>query len=608
MSFFEFFETPPAKEFYNGLNKLTTDFADATKQAETKNQQLNKLIGELSQSIGKTANKQHKKAQKTTLSDLLNAQISLAENTVNTFVEQAQTHRHNTQFRDEFNDSVLIFIYGKVKAGKSSLGNFVAKHPANKKAKPQFFTYDQAGQKQTQAKLEEIHDDIGFETKATEATNCIQGFRAAGLTWIDTPGLHSLTDENGALAQRYVEAADLVLYITSSDSPARASDVAEIINLVGTKNKSVCIVLSKSDSMEEDEVDGELVQLRIGKSSYDRNLQENHVRSELKKELGEQLAQRISHIHSCSTLLGHDGINGNKSAWVQSNMDAIYCLLHTEAITNAKANKEKVPRERFNGLISVIVGQQNQRTSALKDLFNGLNSLAKQAKNEETALQNRASTVNTQLRAKLKSTVKVCLDAHLQQYGDSEISAKENALALNQALTTTITILVEEELTIAVQQSILNFDEALPLNLQLSQLPEFKEKFKEIRTETNKKGLGATIGGFLGGAIGFFGADVMSGGLTGGQGTVAGASLGATIGGWFGSENVGTKIKKVKNGDNREEMQQQIVAMLEKTLPPLVDSQLKTISNDYFGAIHAIATDIQHQVSTFEEKAHALRY
>jgi predicted GTPase len=379
MSFFEFFETPPAKEFYNGLNKLTADFGEVTKQAETKNQQLNKLIDELGQSIGKITNKQHKKAEKTTLFDLLNAQISLAENTVNSFVLQAQTHRHNTQFRDEFNDSVLIFIYGKVKAGKSSLGNFVAKHPANKKAKPQFFTYDQAGQKQTQAKLEEIHDDSGFETKATEATNCIQGFRTTGLTWIDTPGLHSLTDENGALAQRYVEAADLVLYITSSDSPARASDVAEIVNLVGTKNKSVCIVLSKSDSMEEDEVDGELVQLRIGKSSSNRNLQENHVRNELKKEMGEQLAQRISHIHSCSTLLGLDGINGDKDAWAQSNMDAIYGLLHTEAITNAKANKEKVPRERFNGLISVIVGQQNQRTPALKDLFSGLNSLAQQA-------------------------------------------------------------------------------------------------------------------------------------------------------------------------------------------------------------------------------------
>ena len=599
MSFFEFFETPPAKEFYNGLNKLTTDFADATKQAETKNQQLNKLIGELSQSIGKTANKQHKKAQKTTLSDLLNAQISLAENTVNTFVAQAQTHRHNTQFRDEFNDSVLIFIYGKVKAGKSSLGNFVAKHPANKKAKPQFFTYDQAGQKQTQAKLEEIHDEGGFEIKATQATDSIQGFRMNGLTWIDSPGLHSPNSTHDEITKRYVEAADLVLYISSSDSPARASDVKEIVDLVGTKNKTVCIILSKSDSMEEDEVDGELVQLRIGKSSYDRNLQENHVRSELKKELGEQLAQRISHIHSCSTLLGHDGINGNKSAWVQSNMDTIFSLLHTEAITNAKTHKEKVPRERFNALLSIIAGQQNQRTSALKDLFNSLNSLAKQAKNEESVLQNRASTVNTQLRTKLKPTVKQCLDEHLQQYGDNESTAKENANTLNQALTVAITTLVENELTLAIQQSILDFDEALPLNFQLSQLPEFKEKFKEIAVKQNNAGIGAFFGGLLGFAV-----DGLFMGMTLGAATAAGAA----IGGMLGADSSGITNTRQKIGDNREEMQQQIISHLEKTLPPLVDSQLKTISNDYFGAIHAIATDIQHQVSTFEEKAHALRY
>ena len=599
MSFFEFFETPPAKEFYNGLNKLTTDFADATKQAETKNQQLNKLIGELSQSIGKTANKQHKKAQKTTLSDLLNAQISLAENTVNTFVEQAQTHRHNTQFRDEFNDSVLIFIYGKVKAGKSSLGNFVAKHPANKKAKPQFFTYDQAGQKQTQAKLEEIHDEGGFEIKATQATDSIQGFRMNGLTWIDSPGLHSPNSTHDEITKRYVEAADLVLYISSSDSPARASDVYEIVDLVGTKNKTVCIVLSKSDSMEEDEIDGKLVQQRTGKSSYDRNLQENHVRSELKKELGEQLAQRISHIHSCSTLLGHDGINGNKSAWVQSNMDTIFSLLHTEAITNAKTHKEKVPRERFNALLSIIAGQQNQRTSALKDLFNSLNSLAKQAKNEETALQNRASTVNTQLRTKLKPTVKQCLDEHLQQYGDNESTAKENANTLNQALTVAITTLVENELTLAIQQSILDFDEALPLNFQLSQLPEFKEKFKEIAVKQNNAGIGAFFGGLLGFAV-----DGLFMGMTLGAATAAGAA----IGGMLGADSSGITNTRQKIGDNREEMQQQIISHLEKTLPPLVDSQLKTISNDYFGAIHAIATDIQHQVSTFEEKAHALRY
>ena len=600
MSFFEFFETPPAKEFYNGLNKLTADFGEVTKQAETKNQQLNKLIDELSKSIGKIVNKQHKKAEKTTLFDLLYGQISLTEKTVNSFVVQAQVHSHNTQFRDEFNDSVLIFIYGKVKAGKSSLGNFVAKHPANKKAKPQFFIYDKAGQKQTQAKLEEIHDEGGFEIKATQATDSIQGFRMNGFTWIDSPGLHTLDRTHDEITKRYVEAADLVLYITSSDSPARASDVAEIVYLVGTKNKTVCIVLSKSDWMEEDEVDGEFVQLRRGKSSYDRNLQENHVRSELKKELGEQLAQRINHIHSCSTLLGHDGINGNKTAWAQSNMDTIFSLLHTEAITNAITNKGKVPRERFNGLISVIVGQKNQRTPELNDLFSGLDSLAQKAKSEEITLQNRAWDVNTKLRPKLQPTVKACLDKHLQQYGDNENTAKENANALNQALTIAITTLVEDALTLAIQQSIAAFDEALPLSLRLGQLPAFKEKFKEITVKTNNLGMGAILGGLVGG---FF-----AGIMTGGLGAAQGAALGAALGGGAGALDSDAQHVTQKVGDNREEMQQQIISRLEKTLPPLVDNQLKTISHDYFGAIHAIATDIQHQVTTIEEKVHALRF
>lgn len=600
MSLFDFFETSTAKEFYNDLSKLNADFTDITKQADSKNKALNKLIDDLSHSISKTANKQHKKAQKTTLSELLDAQITLAENTVKDFVTQVQIHSHNTQFRDEFNDSVLVFVYGKVKAGKSSLGNFVAKHPANKKSKPQFFTYDQAGQKQEQAKLEEIEDESGFETKATEATNNIQGFRTSGLTWIDTPGLHSLTDENGALAQRYIEAADLVLYITSSDSPARASDVREIVSLVAAKNKTVCIVLSKSDLMEEDEVNGELVQLRIGKSPENRHLQENHVRSELKKEMGEQLAQRISHIHSCSTLLGHDGINGNKEAWIQSNMDVIYALLHKEAITNAKTHKEKVPKERLNALINTIIGSPSKPTLILQELIQQFNTLKIEAEKEEKTLLNRALEVNTNIRHQLKNTVSTCLNTYLEEFGENEGMAKSAQQHLNNQLKAVINPLVEQELLNAITRSILDFDEALPLNLQLSQLPEFKEKFKEIAVKNNNTGWGAFFGGLLGAAI-----DVMALGMTLGAGTAAGAALGGMLG---ATESSGVTNTRKKIGDNREEMQQQIINMLEKALPPLVEKQLACISQDYFGTIHTIATDIQHQISTFKEKAHALRF
>jgi uncharacterized membrane protein len=94
---------------------------------------------------------------------------------------------------------------------------------------------------------------------------------------------------------------------------------------------------------------------------------------------------------------------------------------------------------------------------------------------------------------------------------------------LNQALTIAITSLVEDALTLAIQQSILDFDEALPLNLQLSQLPDFKERFKEIAVKKNNTGFGAFFGGLIGLAV-----DVLAMGTTLGAGTAAGAAIGGT--------------------------------------------------------------------------------
>ena len=63
-----------------------------------------------------------------------------------------------------------------------------------------------------------------FRVGATEATSSIQGFSLDGLTWIDSPGLHSINQENGDLAKDYVEHADLILYTMKSDSPGRRAD------------------------------------------------------------------------------------------------------------------------------------------------------------------------------------------------------------------------------------------------------------------------------------------------------------------------------------------------------------------------------------------------
>ena len=66
-----------------------------------------------------------------------------------------------------------------------------------------------------------------------------------GLTWVDSPGLHSVNRANGDLAREYVEHADLILYTMSSQAPGRASDMGEIGELLADK-KSLMVLLTGS--------------------------------------------------------------------------------------------------------------------------------------------------------------------------------------------------------------------------------------------------------------------------------------------------------------------------------------------------------------------------
>ena len=598
MSPFDFLKQSPSKDFYQRLGKLNADFGNVAAQAEAKNQRLQQHLQDLGSRVAKTVRKHNQKSQKTILAEMLSAQISAAQTTVSLFIQQVDAHQHNTKFRDEFNDSVLVFIYGKVKAGKSSLGNFVGQHPEQKHT-PQFFKYDKAGQRAAQAKLEELAES-GFETKVTEATDTIQGFKINGLTWIDTPGLHSLTDVNGDLAKRYVEAADLILYITSSDSPARASDTAEIVELVGTKNKKVCVILSKSDQMYEDEVDDELVQIRIGKSTTDRQLQEEHVKTELSKALGDQ-ASLIDRIHSCSTLLGYQGIQGKPEAWQQSNMDEIYQLLTQEAIVNAKKLKENIPAQRFNGLLNAVIGEtKHTPTEELQKLINGLKELAEKASAEREKLKSAGSAVYTRIRPKIAPLVREHTEKFFTQYGADAAKVRQNAAQLNQALGDAIKPIVASELSQTVRQSIQSFDDALPVNFQLSKMPEFKEKFKEIKVKENSMGVGAIIGGVVGG--------ILAAVVTGGLGAVEGAAIGAALGGAVGADEQSETTKKIKEGDNRDEVREQIIRQYEQNLPKQINQQLSQVADEYFGVIAEIANELHQHVKNFMGEAHGLRF
>ena len=126
--------------------------------------------------------------------------------------KRVEQYDRNTEFREDFGDSLLVYIYGKVKAGKSSLGNYVAyghgdPDPAVIRAtqeggtQPAFFMRDAANSSELAQTGKNLHERGKFFVGSMEATTEIQGFRLPGLTWIDSPGLHSVTPENGDLSK-----------------------------------------------------------------------------------------------------------------------------------------------------------------------------------------------------------------------------------------------------------------------------------------------------------------------------------------------------------------------------------------------------------------------
>jgi GTPase len=207
------------------------------------------------------------------------------------WLQAAQQFDKGTQLNDQCKGSFVAYVLGKVNAGKSSLGNYIATgqhQPSSEritalKAHDLNFVLHEQSNVNTQKKqsLEQ-----GFVVDDQECTSSIQYFSLPGLTWVDVPGLHSKNAANGELAAEYLQSADLVVYVMNAEHPARETDMAEIRHLLDME-KPLVFVLTCSDEMLQDEVDGQLVCQRTMYSRQDRHAQNQYLLETLQRHFGD---------------------------------------------------------------------------------------------------------------------------------------------------------------------------------------------------------------------------------------------------------------------------------------------------------------------------------
>lgn len=318
-----------------------------------------------------------------------NKHLDSIKNKIAKWEKDFQKLSKEEEFRDSLKNSFIVIIYGKVKAGKSTLGNFVANNClANQK--PHFIVYDKAGHEDTAEQLNE------FKTNITECTSSIQLFtlgdkhKGCGIAWVDTPGLLSMTKENGDLAKKYIEAADYIIFPTSSDAPLQNDEIEQIRNLVNSgKNSCIRLLITKSDQTTEDEEEGKIITITLNKSEENRKKQEEDIFNRIKETIP-NLQLDKEEILSISVLTAKKALeDNNEELFKASNMIKFYESMNLILKEKALRLKQESPFKRLQGFLEEILGksQHSVNLEQIRSDYNELKNLIEEKKKLNRAIK-----------------------------------------------------------------------------------------------------------------------------------------------------------------------------------------------------------------------------
>lgn len=363
--------------FADTMANTVEKFKGVRESAEGKTEEIDQCIKTFKKDV-KQARTHKLKAQDKSIQEIYDASTKVLKDTLDGLTKELEEARSGMQFIQDNENSLNVVVFGKVKAGKSYLGNLMmgnairklpTKTSYDRLEQPKVKVYDQ-GTCTTQDKLKEVTEENdasgGFGVDNREATRVIQLFHLGAMTWVDTPGFGSLTEENQELAREYVKNADLVIFASNSDAAGTQQDFQEMKELYDM-GKRFLLVLTQSDILEEDcDDEGNIVQNPAPKSDDDRRSTENYMKETLKKhgiKLGDE------NILTISAFLGLTALEkGEEARFESSNMGKFWNLLSDITEQEGTILSKKAFGDRVNTALQSL---QDKLKDAEKKLLDG---------------------------------------------------------------------------------------------------------------------------------------------------------------------------------------------------------------------------------------------
>lgn len=399
------------------------------------------------------------------------------------WVQYVQQHMDGKQFIHLFEKSVLLIVFGNVNSGKSSLGNFIAGSVDELRTwyeeRPSFYVYDMGVQ--STAQREPVQIESGhFAEDCIEATSTIQYFTLGnGLTWVDTPGIHSINSYNEDLAKKYVDYADLVLCIIPSSAPGKADEITEINRLM-KKQKPLLVTLTKSDTNLEDEVDGKIVSVLQAKSETDRLAQEQYVAKELQNRgLFEQVAG--AQFVSLSTHLAKAAVNQqDEKLFADSGIPKFYKQIGQVLSQQALQLKTSRPKQQINSTIDELrlgFELKQEHVEGIQDMIHSFEEILSKIVAGKKQLQEVQQDIITEVTAKAQFRIDTAVRQLAFKFDEGQqISSSEISQLVQHQLLTTF----NHVLSTKVKKILLDFqfEQAKMLHLNLD--VKFESTYQEV--------------------------------------------------------------------------------------------------------------------------------
>lgn len=367
--------------FVDTMLESKVQFENIKASFDQKNDALVNAIQNFSQKIELVLNREIQIDDKE-MQGLYNSASGELKEMLNKVAASVENIQKGMKFITDYEQSFNVAVFGKVKAGKSYLGNFIMGNVIrdlgiassyDKLERPKVEVYDR-GNVTTREKLSEISEEgnEGFRVDPNEATSAIQLFKLGGLTWFDTPGIGSVTWENEMLAKDYVENADLIVYTSNSDAAGTRQDFTEMKALY-EKGKTFLLLLTQSDAVEEDcDDEGEIISVIVPKSDKDRMDTELYMCNTL-RDIGIPSLSQGKEILTVSTKLALTALEEhNKEMFEASNIGKFLDILKEITRNEGASLKLKTPGNRINATINEVIERLEQTKSKLKEYRNSL--------------------------------------------------------------------------------------------------------------------------------------------------------------------------------------------------------------------------------------------